>query len=465
MRSVLRLVRRLILVLFCIFVILPVLNLIILIAASNKFNGNGKPYAMAEEVASGLVKAGEGYRLSAEVEKKLEGENAWAFLADNETGAIRWHTGNLPEDMPLTCTPSMASELTRGYYQDQPTFPASAEGGLVIVGYPKETFWKHLYPSWDYNMIKYSVPFGAVMILANIVIIVLIYLVTDMNMLKSVGPIVDGIENLSKGRAVRIPRKGLLSDIAESLNKTSDILQSRNRELRKKETARANWIAGVSHDIRTPLSMIMGYSGRLLEAENLTEMQKKEVDVICRQSQRMKNLVNDLNLASKLEYNMQPTDLEDINIVAAVRQTVVDFMNLDAEGRYPLEWMTEESLGACFVEADRGLVKRAVSNLIQNSMNHNPEGCSIYVTVEETEKGCRIRVEDDGQGITDEKLEELNNMPHYMMCDENVTGQRHGLGLLIVRQIAQVHGGSALIGHSRYGGFAVTMDLPGTRPA
>mgnify|MGYP000606309293 FL=1 len=50
-----------------------------------------------------------------------------------------------------------------------------------------------------------------------------------------------------------------------------------------------------------------------------------------------------------------------------------------------------------------------------------------------------------------------------MMCDENVTGQRHGLGLLIVRQIAQVHGGTMQIGHSRYGGFEVIIDLPAGR--
>ena len=63
------------------------------------------------------------------------------------------------------------------------------------------------------------------------------------------------------------------------------------------------------------------------------------------------------------------------------------------------------------------------------------------MTVEQQETTCSVTIEDDGAGVTEEKLEELNNAPHYMMCDENVIGQRHGLGLLIVRQIAQVHGG------------------------
>lgn len=460
MGNTLKLVRRIILALLCVLVLLPILNVLFLFGVSSRFEGNGQPYSMAQKVAAGLTKTENGYQLPEEITTLLDQEKVWALLADNQTGKIVWHTDNLPKEMPLTCTLSMASELTRGYFQDSPTFSAGSEQGLVIIGYPPQTFWKHLYPAWDYDMIKYAVPFAAVMIVVNIGIVIFIYLFTDMKLLKSAGLIVGGIEDLAKGRAVHIPRKGLLSDIAGSLNQASEILQSRNRELRKKETARANWIAGVSHDIRTPLSMVMGYAGRLLEAVNLTDSQKKEVAVICRQSQRMKNLVNDLNLASKLEYNMQPTDLEKMNLVAVVRQTVVDFINMDPEGRYSIQWMTDDNLGSCLGEADKGLLKRAVGNLIQNSMNHNLDGCSIYVTVEKKKDLCCIRVEDDGIGITKEQLEKLNGTPHYMMCDENVTGQRHGLGLLIVRQIAQVHGGSVQIGHSRYGGFEATIALP-----
>ena len=460
MKNVLKLARRLVLTLLCVFGLLPILNLVVLFSVTYGFQSNGRPYSTAEEVAAGLTKTADGYRLPEEIENRLKEEHVWAFFAEDATGKVLWHTDNLPEEMPLTCTPSMAAELTRGCFQDSPTFPAAADGGLVIIGYQKQTFWKHLYPAWDYNMVKYAVPFAVIMIAVNIGIVIFIYLFTDMKLLKSVVPIVEGVENLAKGRSAYIPKKGLLSDIAGSLNQASEILQSRNRELRKKETARANWIAGVSHDIRTPLSMIMGYAGHLLGDANLTDRQKKELDVICRQSQRMKNLVNDLNLASKLEYNMQPTDLEEINIVAVVRQTVVDFINTDPEEKYPIQWLTEDSLGICLVEADKGLIGRAAGNLLQNSINHNPEGCSIYVTVEKDKDRCRIRVEDDGQGITEEQLEKLNHEPHYMMCDENVTGQRHGLGLLIVRQIAQVHGGTMQIGHSRYGGFEVIIDLP-----
>ena len=62
--------------------------------------------------------------------------------------------------------------------------------------------------------------------------------------------------------------------------------------------------------------------------------------------------------------------------------------------------------------------------------------------------------------LTDELIEKLNKTPHYMLCDENTTEQRHGLGLLIVKQIVSAHNGTTTIEHSSYGGFSVKFTLP-----
>ena len=280
-------------------------------------------------------------------------------------------------------------------------------------------------------------------------------------LLKSIKPITDGIQALHTGQPVVLKEKGVLSEISANINRTSEVLQSQNYQLKKKETARANWIAGVSHDIRTPLSMVMGYASQLESNKQLPEDERKKAAVIVKQSQRMKNLINDLNLASKLEYNMQPTHIEQVNVISAVRQVVVDFINLDIGGKYPVEWLTDSSLNTLIINADKDLIKRAVSNLIQNSINHNENGCTIYVAVEkEHSKICKIVVSDNGVGATDEQIDKLNNSPHYMVCDENTSEQRHGLGLLIVKQIAAAHKGTVEIGHSEYGGLEVKICLP-----
>ena len=81
------------------------------------------------------------------------------------------------------------------------------------------------------------------------------------------------------------------------------------------------------------------------------------------------------------------------------------------------------------------MLHRAIGNLITNAQVHNPGGCSIFVGVEKTDTETLIHVEDNGVGITDEKLEVLRTTPHYMMSDSGTTEPRHGLGLLIVQQI------------------------------
>ncbi len=128
-----------------------------------------------------------------------------------------------------------------------------------------------------------------------------------------------------------------------------------SRQLRKRETARANWIAGVSHDIRTPLSMVMGYAGQLENDMQLSEDNRKKAVVIVQQSKRMRNLINDLNLASKLEYNMQPINPERQNLIAVIRQVIVDFINMNIDEKYTIEWKTDETLTSCASNVDKRL--------------------------------------------------------------------------------------------------------------
>ena len=149
-----------------------------------------------------------------------------------------------------------------------------------------------MWPSWDYQFIA-NLPKTILIVLAlNVLIIFLIYMAANTKLLKSVKPITDGIQALHTGQPVVLKEKGVLSEIAANINQTSEVLQSQNYQLKKKETARANWIAGVSHDIRTPLSMVMGYASQLESNKQLPEEERQKAAVIVKQSQRMKNLIN-----------------------------------------------------------------------------------------------------------------------------------------------------------------------------
>lgn len=463
MKNIFKLLRRFVGILLLSSFLLLLLNFFLLVAFTLEQAPNGSPWKTAEEAAAALTQDEAGqYTLSEEMTEELAAAGVWAIFIDDVTKEVVWHTENLPDSIPASYSLSDIAGLTRGYIDGYPTFTGQREQGLLVLGYPKDSFWKHMWPSWDYNTIAH-LPQTVLLVLGiNVLLIFCIYTFANSRLFTSIRPIVSGIQSLANGEAVFIREKGLLSELAASLNKTSEILQSQKIALRRKETARANWIAGVSHDIRTPLSMVMGYADQLKTSAGLSMEDQKKASVIVRQSARMKDLINDLNLASKLEYNMQPLHPAKENLVAVVRQVVVDFLNLDPDEKHPILWETDDSLTTCPIYGDKALLARAVSNLIQNSINHNPNGCSIHVAVKykKESESCSIQISDDGCGVTAEQLDALSNAPHYMVCDENTTEQRHGLGLLIVKQIAAAHGGSVSISRGSYGGFSVEIFLP-----
>lgn len=461
MKSVPKLIRRFVGILLLSSILLITLNIVLLVVLTMSQMPNSTPWKTAEQVADALFLTDDGnYTLTDEMASELEASGIWGILIDNDTRQVVWQTDNLPETIPLSYTLSDIASLTRGYIDGYPTFTGEAPSGLVVLGYPRDSFWKHMWASWDYQLIANLPKTALVVLVINVTVIFLIYIIANTRLLKSVKPITKGIQYLSLGKPVSLKERGLLSEISANINRTSDILQEQKFQLKKKDTARANWIAGVSHDIRTPLSMIMGYAGQLTNDTTLTEEERKKAAVIVKQSERMQNLINDLNLASKLEYNMQPINPKQQNMIAIVRQVVVDFMNMDIDDKYPIEWMTADTLTVCSVNADKDLMKRAVSNLIQNSINHNEQGCKIYVNVTAENGNCTVTVSDDGVGATEEQICKLNHSPHYMVCDENTTEQRHGLGLLIVKQIVSAHFGTTVVEHSPYGGFSVKFMLP-----
>lgn len=459
MKNTWKLIRRFVLILLLSIILLFVLNITLFIAYTYDDANTQGGWQSAEEIAEELTGSREeGYRLSAYGQEILNELDAWGILIEDGTGDVVWKSDNLPPEIPLHYSVSEISWGTRGYIKDYPTTTGAKGNDLVILGHPKKKYWKHMWNTWSYEFIA-NVPQTAVKIIVfNILAVVLIYIAATSGILRSVKPIVEGIEALPEEREAHVREKGLLSGLGASINKTSETLVRQKYALRKKERAQANWIAGVSHDIRTPLSMVMGYAGQLEENGELPKEARKQAQVIRIESTRMKNLINDLNLYSRLEYNMQPMKCAQVNLAAVLRQAAADFINLDLEQKYPVEWIMQEESPACMIEGDKELLGRAVNNLLTNIRVHNPEGCRVLIGLKKKEDKICIFIRDDGTGVTDEQLNRLRSAPHYMLDDGDGGFRRHGMGLLIVKQIAEVHGGTAEFGKGIEGrGFGAEL--------
>lgn len=469
MKSTLKLIQRFFMVLVLSVFLLLILNALLILYLSTNYSGvdqgNNGPWATADIVSQSLVQQEGSYQLSAQGGQLLNQRNAWAILVENGTGRVVWHSDNLPQEVPLSYTLADLGNAVRGYIRDYPTTVSSHGEDLLILGFPKTSYWKLMYNTFSYSLIA-NAPWILLQWLGlNVLIVFIIYLITTSGVVRAVKPIVGAIQALPKGESPYVKERGLFAQLAASINQAAEKLRTQDYALRKKETARANWIAGVSHDIRTPLTVVMGTAGQLEEDPSLSADVRTKAGLIRRQSQRIQRLVNDLNLASKLEYNVQPLEQKPVNLVALLRQAAVDFLNLDIGDHYPICWETAPECTVCLVLGDENLLKRAVSNLIINAQTHNPQGCTIYLSVRQEGNNCCLLVQDDGVGLSREQLDKLQNTPHYMMCDSSTGEQRHGLGLLLVRQIAKVHDGTLLLGHSPQGGLEAKLLFPRWKPA
>ena len=380
----------------------------------------------------------------------LEQQDAWAMILD-ETGAVVWER-NLPENLPRRYTAAEVASFSRWYLEDYPVKVWGREDGcLTVAGFPPGTWVKYYY-AVDRIYLDRLLLGVRLLFFVNLGMFLFFLLRNTRRVEKAVTPVLWGIQELAAGRFCRLEERGELGEVKAGLNRAADCLK-------KKDNTRAEWIRGVSHDIRTPLSMVLGYASELEENEALPPGARKQAGIIRFQGERMRSLVDSLNLTTRLEYALYPLRLERLDPVELGRQAVSGLLNGGLPERYKVEfsWLCPgETAG---FTGDRDLLLRMLENLLGNCVAHNPQGCRIVLSVG-LEKGRWVfLLSDDGTGMSRERLQAQNRGEDGFVSREGGGGE-HGLGLKIVRQIARAHGGTVRLEPADPHGLTVRVELP-----
>ena len=436
--------------LFCFFIFVNIALFITLTVISGS-QGSHSPTQLLEAITEDLQQSASGYLLSDNTVAKMEQENVWCMMISNESGNVLWNY-KLPSELPQHYTPGDVAEMTRWYLQEYPVFVSNQSDELLVIGYPKDSFWK-ISAYKTFASIKIDILGLVSLFLLNIVIVLILFVHNSRKVEKSIKPILTGIEEISAGKNTQLVEHGELAEINTKLNKVAITLQQR-------DMARANWISGISHDIRTPLSMVLGYSSSLETNNTLNAEQQEKVAAIRQQATRIKYLIEDLNLTAKLEYDMQPLRVEKIHLVELARQVVCEFLDSNLDSAFSIDFITDSDSELLYINGDETLLKRAITNLIQNSIGHNPSGCEITVSVSCNNQNATVIIADNGIGISALKLKELNTKTHYMESTDEKLNLRHGLGVLLVRQIVDAHHGVIKIESEPQKGFKTTLTFP-----
>lgn len=384
----------------------------------------------------------------------LQEQSAWAMLL-NEDGDVIWQQ-SLPEKLPRSYTSTEVASFSRWYLEDYPVkIWTRADGKLMVVGYQPGTLVKYYFSlEWPYMGVLLG-GIAAVFII-NLLLIIFLILRNTRKVEKAMTPILQGIQNLSHGKALHLEEQGELAEINAGLNRAAGYMK-------KKDNTRAEWIRGVSHDIRTPLSMVLGYASELEDDCDLPPNARKQAGIIRRESEKMKRLIDDLNLTTKLEYALQPVHFQDMDWVETSRQAVSEVLNSGLDSRYEIVFAEMQPGRSIHLLGDDGLLRRMLDNLIRNSITHNPHGCRISVSVGEENGRCLCTVSDDGIGIEPERLKVLNRGDDITSTQGSDEKNEHGLGLKLVMQIVKAHRGTVSFSGSTPHGLEVRISLP-TQP-
>lgn len=392
-----------------------------------------------------------GSRWEASGGSTLEGNYCWAMLL-SEDGEILWSEA-LPEEQKRRYTLSDAASFSRWYLNDYPVKVWKHEAGIFVIAQPRGSIWKQQMEMGEQSMellIHFTLP---AFIGLNIAAALLMALAFGLRLFRAVRPVAQGISDLAAQRPVALEEKGMLRDISAGLNRASEQLRRQRMMLQKRDRTRTEWIAGVSHDIRTPLTLVIGEAAQLEADERPGSPAHARAQTIRVQGERIRELVSDLNLASKLEYELQPLRFRPFRPAELLRTVAAGVLNGGVSEAFSLEMDIPVDCEGVMLEGDAPLVERAVRNLVGNSIRHNPQGCTVTVGMRCEGRVCCLTVADDGKGFPAPVLEGLRRPPQEGAISS------HGLGLTIVRQIAAAHGGTFYPQNTETGTL-VTLTFP-----
>ena len=285
-------------------------------------------------------------------------------------------------------------------------------------------------------MLRLAVRSTSITLVAAIIITFISLLLITKNLRRMVG-VIRQFKNGDLNARINFKQSGELDEFSNSFNEMADTIVQNMQDLKTMDNLRRELVANVSHDLRTPLATIHGYSETILmKSDSMSDEERKEhLQTILNSAERLKKLVEELFELSKLEaretkLNLEAFQLSELaqdirhkNLLLAESKNIT--LTLDSSQNLPLAY------------ADIGMIERVFQNLIDNAIKFTPEGGSILIQLKNNQDSIKVNVADSGIGITKDEIAHIYD--RFNQGSEKKT-KGLGLGLAIVKKILEVHG-------------------------
>jgi len=251
---------------------------------------------------------------------------------------------------------------------------------------------------------------------------------------------------------VTVRRRDEIGRLAERFNEMGERIAANDR-------SRRAFISNVSHDLRTPVSIIQGTVERMVEArESGRPVDSFSVDVIQHETRMLAHLIDDLFTLAKLEEHSLRLDRTAMSVPGVVNEAVMGMRELAwSQQKVTVESLVNPDIPPVYADPTR--VRQVINNLLYNALRHTPEGGLIVVQAVQRGSTVEIAISDTGRGIPPETLPNVFTRYYQAERSKRKAGGS-GLGLSIVKQIVEEHGGTIVVESQVGQGTTFRFSLP-----
>lgn len=359
-------------------------------------------------------------------------ENNKNFLKENDIWALRLDKNgkviesfNKPREVKNKFEITDVVSFNRYYLADYPVFTYIVGDGIILFAYPKNSLDKFPFNYYNYQNLVFNMWLVVIFIVLFLLFVYVFYRMDIRDILKNIAPFQKAIDGLFEDDYEKLDESGELRDLALSINKA-------NEKYNNLKKSQSKWIRGVSHDVRTPLAKISWE----LNKENKNDLDTKNIQD---QVLKISNILEGLNLTMSLA-NIDKENFEAKSPLKVIRKVIVDKLNENPKREIVFENRLRDP--DIKLKMDPTLFYRMVENIIKNSLAYT-DG-KIYLIISNPDNQLIIRVLDQGCGVDEDIIKRIN--------DEDLTNiTRHGLGIFISKQIAELHDGKFSIENKDHG--------------
>lgn len=352
---------------------------------------------------------------------------------------------------------SSAMGISKGGYGRTPKLRPIQEAvreagdGNILPGYNQLC---HLGRNTLFNMML-------VIVIAAVFLFVVYFLLFIRRILKDMTYISESIAYISNGDMtdkIEVGREDELGEIAVRVNEMAEELQRLMETEREALQTNKDLITCVAHDLRTPITSVMGYLELAMDMDHYTvEERQKYAGIALQKSRRLEGLIQDLFTYTKLMSGEVTLKRQRIDVVQLVEQMVEEFYPLFQDN--DLDYRLKKNIDHLELYVDAELLARAVQNLLSNAVKYGRDGKCVNITLEKLEREVQISVTNFGLIIPKESIAHIFDKFYRVEGSRSTTTGGTGLGLNIAKEIVVLHGGTIQV-ESGIQGTCFTIALP-----